>query len=103
MSRQTPAWLASLALTASALGATTETQVLPLSGMGDPGEAPIYWDFRLDTGRGSGKWTRIAVPSCWEQQGFGAYYYGTQGRGKSDDDPVIPKETGTYRRAFQVP
>ena len=46
---------------------------------------------------------RIAVPSCWEQQGFGAYYYGTQGRGKPDDDPVIPKETGTYRREFQVP
>ncbi len=43
------------------------------------------------------------VPSCWEQQGFGAYYYGTQGRGKPDDDPIIPKETGTYQREFQVP
>ena len=40
----------------------SETQVLPLSGMGEAGEAPIYWDFRLDNGRGSGKWTRIAVP-----------------------------------------
>jgi hypothetical protein len=46
---------------------------------------------------------RILVPSCWEQQGFGAYYYGTQGRGKPDDDPVIPKETGTYRRSFGFP
>ncbi len=101
------------AILATLVGSTTlagagtaiarETQVLPLSGMGEAGEAPIYWDFRLDSGRGSGKWTRIAVPSCWEQQGFGAYYYGTQGRGKPDDDPVIPKETGTYRREFQVP
>lgn len=90
-----------------ALGANQETLVMPLSGMGAAGEAPVYWDFKLDSGRGSlpnaGKWSRIAVPSCWEQQGFGAYYYGTQGRGKPDDDPVIPKETGTYRREFQIP
>ena len=66
-------------------------------------EAPVHWDFRLDQGRGSGEWKRIVVPSCWEQQGFGTYYYGTQGRGKPDDDPVIPKETGTYRRSFEIP
>ncbi len=98
-------WLAAfaLALAPPAIGAVSETKVLPLSGMGRTGEAPVYWDFKLDTGRGSGKWSRIAVPSCWEQQGFGTYYYGTQGRGKSDDDPVIPKETGTYRREFQLP
>ena len=102
-----PILLAALALNAPAFSATSETQVLPLSGMGEAGEAPVYWDFKLDAGRGSpGKgqaWARIAVPSCWEQQGFGAYYYGTQGRGKPDDDPIIPKETGTYRREFQVP
>jgi hypothetical protein len=86
-----------------ALGHGEPTQVLPLSGMGEKGEAPVFWDFRLDAGRGSGQWTRIEVPSCWEQQGFGAYYYGTQGRGKPDDDPVIPHETATYRREFQVP
>jgi hypothetical protein len=87
--------------------ASPETLVLPLSGMGEAGEAPVYWDFKLDAGRGSpgkGKeWSRIAVPSCWEQQGFGAYYYGTQGRGKPDEDPIIPKETGTYRRMFEIP
>src|SRR5690349_21945281 len=86
-----------------ALAAAAPTETLPLSGMGEANETPIYWDFKLDTGRASGEWRRIVVPSCWEQQGFGAYYYGTQGRGKPDDDPVIPKETGTYRRAFQVP
>ena len=83
--------------------AAPPTEVLPLSGMGEANEAPVYWDFRLDAGRGAGEWKRIVVPSCWEQQGFGAYYYGTQGRGKPDDDPVIPKETGTYRRSFEAP
>jgi hypothetical protein len=101
------AWFAALVLMAPAFGAAAETKVLPLSGMGEAGEAPVYWDFKLDAGRGSSpgkqKWSRIAVPSCWEQQGFGAYYYGTQGRGKPDDDPVIPKETGTYRRNFELP
>ena len=102
-----PTWLAALAFTAPALSAPSETLVLPLSGMGGAGETPVYWDFKLVAGRGSPSkgraWTRIEVPSCWEQQGFGAYYYGTQGRGKPDDDPVIPKETGTYRREFQIP
>jgi hypothetical protein len=79
------------------------TAILPLSGMGEANERPVYWDFRLDAGHGAGEWKRIVVPSCWEQQGFGAYYYGTQGRGKPDDDPVIPKETGTYRRSFEAP
>ncbi len=79
------------------------TEVLPLSGMGASGEKPVHWDFQLDKGRGSGKWARILVPSCWEQQGFGSYYYGGQGRHKPDEDPIIPKEVGTYRRDFQVP
>jgi hypothetical protein len=87
----------------SAWSQAASTEVLPLSGMGEKGEAPVYWDFRLDTGRGSAEWRKILVPSQWEQQGFGSYYYGTQGRGKPDDDPVIPRETGTYRRTFDVP
>jgi hypothetical protein len=103
-----PFWLTAFALSAPVFGAAADTVVLPLSGMGNAGETPVYWDFKLDAGRGSGsikgkEWTRIAVPSCWEQQGFGSYYYGTQGRGKPDDDPVIPRETGTYRREFQIP
>src|SRR5688572_7094734 len=71
--------------------------------MGEPGEQPVQWDFRIDSGRGAGQWTKIRVPSCWEQEGFGAYYYGTQGRNKPDDDPIIPKERGEYRREFSVP
>ena len=99
-----------LALIAALLGGVAHAAeepravlVLPLSGMGEPGEAPVYWEFRLDTGRGAGAWKLTPVPSCWEQQGYGAYYYGTQGRGKPDGDPIIPHETGTYRRAFQLP
>ena len=95
------ALLCSLAL-APVTASAAPTYILPLSGMGEPGETPVYWDFQLDTGRGSGEWKKILVPSQWEQQGFGTYYYGTQGRGKPDDDPVIPKETGTYKRSFEV-
>lgn len=90
-------------LLAPALACAAPTEILPLSGMGEANEAPVHWDFKLDAGRGAGQWQRILVPSCWEQQGFGAYYYGTQGRGKPDNDPVIPKETGTYRRSFELP
>ena len=91
------AWLLPL------LANATPTQIVPLSGMGEPGEQPVLWDFRIDNGRGAGGWTRIRVPSCWEQEGFGTYYYGTQGRNKPDDDPIIPKERGDYRTEFTVP
>ena len=85
------------------LANANQTQVIPLSGMGQPGEPPVQWDFRIDSGRGAGQWTKIRVPSCWEQEGFGAYYYGTQGRNKPDTDPIIPKERGDYRTEFVVP
>jgi hypothetical protein len=35
----------------------------------------VSWDFMVTTGMNSGKWTKIAVPSCWEQQGFGTFNY----------------------------
>jgi len=93
------AWALLLPVFASA----TPTQVIPLTGMGEPGEQPVYWDFRLDNGRGSGQWTQILMPSCWEQQGFGTYYYGLTGRGRPDSDSIIPKERGQYRTQFVVP
>ena len=31
------------------------------------------WDFYCSAGMNSGKWSKIRVPSQWEQQGFGAY------------------------------
>ena len=91
------------ALLLPVLAGAAPTQIVPLSGMGEPGEQPVQWDFRIDSGRGAGQWTRIRVPSCWEQEGVGTYYYGTQGRNKPDDDPIIPKERGDYRTEFQVP
>jgi hypothetical protein len=81
--------------------AATETQLQYLSGTG-PADA-VAWDFFCTGGRHSGVWTKIPVPSCWEQQGFGTYYYGTWRRGQPDDDPQIPREQGRYRTEFEVP
>ncbi|ATC64459.1 glycoside hydrolase family 2 [Nibricoccus aquaticus] len=95
--------LAAVALSAVSALLATETKTLPLSGLGEPGEKPVFWDFKIDNGRRSGEWTTIRVPSCWETEGFGTFYYGIQGRGKPDTDPIIPKEQGTYRTKFTVP
>ena len=43
------------------------------------------------------KWTKIAVPSCWELQGFGKYDYGYA------KDSVRGKEKGLYKHLFNVP
>lgn len=62
----------------------------------DAGDA-VEWDFFCSEGRKSGKWMKIAVPSHWEQEGFGSYNYG-------HDDPLEKHaEVGTYRRDFFVP
>ncbi|MDT3403975.1 glycoside hydrolase family 2 protein [Mucilaginibacter terrae] len=62
----------------------------------------VLWDFYCTGGRKSGYWTKIAVPSCWEQQGFGAYNYGrdykTYGKNFRFAD-----EQGIYKLSFQVP
>ncbi len=54
----------------------------------------VAWDFYCTTGRRSGKWDKIPVPSNWELQGFGTYNYYT--------DKENPDETGIYRHAFTV-
>ncbi len=60
------------------------------------------WDFFCTKGRNSGEWTKIEVPSCWEQQGFGTYNYGrdyhTYGRNYKYAD-----EQGLYSYEFTVP
>ncbi len=71
----------------------TEIQYLS----GTDAENTIDWDFFCSAGMNSGKWTTIAVPSCWEQQGFGGYNYGRDKlEGRCD-------ETGTYKYNFTVP
>ena len=54
----------------------------------------VQWDFFCTEGRNSGKWTKIAVPSCWELQGFGAYNYG--------GDKNKAHESGQYKHKFMV-
>ena len=72
-----------------------DSRVSYLSGTG--ADDTVQWDFFCSAGMQSGKWTKIAVPSCWEQQGFGAYNYGHV--------PLKDRlnETGTYRYTFTVP
>lgn len=59
-------------------------------------DSSVEWDFMCSSGRNSGKWTRIKVPSCWETQGFGTYYYGWE-------EPYGSDETGYYRHRFVAP
>ncbi|HWS01232.1 MAG TPA: glycoside hydrolase family 2 TIM barrel-domain containing protein [Prolixibacteraceae bacterium] len=60
------------------------------------------WDFFCTSGRNSGKWSKIEVPSHWEQQGFGEYDYGRDYRtyGKKFK---FSDEKGMYKHSFSVP
>jgi len=71
------------------------TEVQYLSGTGN--DHTKNWQFYCTEGQNAGKWTTIAVPSCWELQGFGKYDYGFA------KDSVRGKEKGLYRQAFAVP
>ncbi|MDR2682704.1 MAG: DUF4981 domain-containing protein [Dysgonamonadaceae bacterium] len=77
---------------------TTEIQYL--SGKG-PDDA-VQWEFFCTGGRNSGQWTTIAVPSCWELQGFGTYQYGMPFYGKPNP-PGIADEQGRYKYKFKLP
>ncbi|MEI6138803.1 MAG: glycoside hydrolase family 2 TIM barrel-domain containing protein [Mariniphaga sp.] len=72
-----------------------QTETRYLSGTG--ADHTVNWEFLCSAGMNSGKWTTIAVPSCWEQQGFGAYNYG------HDKFEKRVNETGTYKYNFSVP
>lgn len=71
-----------------------------LSGKGS--DQTVAWDFYCTGGRKSGYWTKIEVPSCWEQQGFGNYNYGrdykTYGKNARFHD-----EKGIYKYNFNIP
>lgn len=66
-----------------------------LSGKG-PSDA-MEWDFKVSKGRKSGEWTKIPVPSNWEQEGFGGYDYGHVAPHEKNG------EVGTYRVKFNAP
>jgi len=72
-----------------------QTEKMYLSGTGS--DDAVNWDFFCTDGMNAGKWTKIAVPSCWELQGFGKYDYGFA------KDSVRGKEKGLYKRRFAVP
>jgi len=76
-------------------GFAQETEYRYLSGTGNDNTVP--WKFYCSAGMNSGKWTTIAVPSCWELQGFGSYNYGL--------DPWDERlnEYGIYRLEFRLP
>jgi hypothetical protein len=60
------------------------------------------WDFWVTAGRKSGYWTKIQVPSNWEQQGFGTYNFGRDNVnfGKNFQ---FANEKGIYKCRFEVP
>ena len=51
----------------------------------------VDWQFQCTSGRKSGSWTTIPVPSNWEMQGFGKYTYGYN---------PAPNEHGLYKYTF---
>jgi len=72
-----------------------QTERQYLSGTGN--DNTVNWDFFVTGGMNAGKWSAIAVPSCWELQGFGKYDYGFA------KDSIRGKEEGRYRYKFSVP
>ncbi|MEN0051990.1 MAG: glycoside hydrolase family 2 TIM barrel-domain containing protein, partial [Bacteroidota bacterium] len=72
-----------------------ETIIKYLSSTGK--DHTVTWDFFCTKGRKSGAWSKIEVPSCWEQQGFGSYNYG--------HDPMDERadEEGLYKHQFELP
>ncbi len=85
-------------LVATASPATKEVKFLS----GTDNTHTKTWDFFCTSGRNSGAWTKIEVPSQWEQQGFGEYDYGRDYRtyGKKFR---FADEKGMYKYAFDIP
>src|SRR6476661_6489130 len=93
-------WISLLFFLPVLLNAQSEKQVKYLTGTDNI--HTVEWDFFCTGGRNSGKWTKINLPSHWEQQGFGSYNYGrdykTYGRNFRFAD-----EQGLYKYNFTVP
>ena len=62
----------------------------------------VQWDFFCTAGRNSGAWSKIQVPSCWEQQGFGNYNYGRDYKTNGKNFRFYD-EKGMYRHTFKIP
>ena len=97
--------LSILMLTACQMGnmaqsADVNTRLQYLSGTGC--DDAVQWDFKCSDGRKAGEWTKIAVPSCWELQGFGTYQYGMRFYGKATPEGIAD-EKGYYKTEFSLP
>ena len=90
--------LISVSVCASLQGFSQSTELVYLSGK--DADHTVDWDFFCTDGRNSGEWTKIAVPSNWELQGFGTYNYGHDWANK---EIKLGKEHGLYKHAFDVP
>lgn len=75
-------------------GQTTQKQYLS----GTDKDNTVAWDFYCSDGMQSKKWSKIAVPSCWELQGFGNYNYGRDYKAKKE----YHNEFGMYKHEFFV-
>ena len=86
-----------------------QTETRYLSGKGP--EDAVLWDFWCSDGMNARKWSKIEVPSCWEQQGFGGYTYGryyiydrdSEQAWRDYREHAFTEEYGIYRRSFDVP
>lgn len=74
----------------AAFAAPTERMYLS----GTDKDHTVDWQFQCTSGRKSGTWTTIPVPSNWEMQGFGKYTYGFN---------AAPNEHGLYKYTFTPP
>ncbi len=72
-----------------------QTEKIYLSGTGS--NDTKQWEFMCNGGMNANQWKKIAVPSCWELQGFGKYDYGFA------KDSVRGKENGLYKYNFNAP
>ncbi len=69
-----------------------QTIIHYLSGIDKDNTVP--WDFMVTRGMNANKWSKIPVPSCWEQQGFGTFNY--------FEDKINPDEKGFYKYNFKT-
>jgi Glycosyl hydrolases family 2, TIM barrel domain/Glycosyl hydrolases family 2, sugar binding domain/Glycosyl hydrolases family 2/Beta galactosidase small chain len=91
--------LSSLALLFSVVSNAQQKQIQYLSGTDTKHTA--QWDFMCTAGRGSGAWSKIQVPSCWEQQGFGNYNYGRDYKTNGKNFRFYD-EKGMYKTTFKI-
>ena len=82
--------IAGLTKTEAADAAPTETLYLS----GTDKDQIVPWRFFCTSGRNSGVWTTIGVPSNWETRGFGTYVYG---------NTTKEEEKGLYKTNFTPP